>query len=135
VNHAEFILAFEECSYPRADWVHASHIRVAWIYCSKHDVVTALKNARDGIKAYNASVGGSPDLYHETITTFYIRTVNHRLSSQNGFTWEQFMTENPDLMNWWPSLIEQYYTKELLYSGAARQKFVLPDRQSLEFQI
>ncbi|MBX9766632.1 MAG: hypothetical protein K2X47_05115 [Bdellovibrionales bacterium] len=131
----DFIRAFEDGSFPRAEWVHASHIRVAWIYCGRYSLDVAIKKARDGIRAYNASVGGSPDLYHETITVFYVGMVSYRLAICKALSWDQFATVHSDLMNWWPPLILDYYSREFLYSKSARERFQAPDLKPLPFSI
>lgn len=135
MTHLEFIHAFESCTFPREEWTHTAHIRMAWIYCSQYAVDVALKKAREGIKAYNASVGADPALYHETITTFYILMVQHRANLKIGLSWEEFVEANKDLLSWWPSVIENFYTKELLYSRKAREGFVPPDLSPLPSTI
>jgi hypothetical protein len=40
--------------------------------------------------------------------------------------WEEFATANPDLLCWKPSVLEKYYSSDVLKSDLARQVFVMP---------
>ena len=42
--------------------------------------------------------------------------------------WEQFEAANPDLLVWKPSILERYYSRELLASDLAKRTFLMPDR-------
>jgi len=39
-----------------------------------------------------------------------------------------FAEANPDLLSWKPSVLDRYYSKELLASDLARRTFLMPDR-------
>jgi hypothetical protein len=43
-------------------------------------------------------------------------------------TWEQFASNNSDLLTWTDSILKQYYRDETLSSDLARKIFLLPDK-------
>jgi hypothetical protein len=50
----------------------------------------------------------------------------HRTASDN---FEAFATENPDLLAWKPSILDQYYDPATLDSDLARRTFLMPIRR------
>ena len=43
-------------------------------------------------------------------------------------TFEAFADANPDVLAWKPSILDRYYSRELLISDVARKTFLMPDR-------
>ena len=76
-----------------------------------------------------ATAHGKPNLYHETITWFYVLLINERME-RNGQkqSWKDFSETNADLLNWKDSILKSYYNDETLRSEVARQTFVFPDK-------
>ena len=66
-------------------------------------------------------------LYHETITWAFLLIVAERLAREPAETWDAFAADNADLLSWQPSILDRYYSKELLGSALARATFVMPD--------
>jgi hypothetical protein len=123
----EFLAAFERCNLTRADWTHAAHVRVGWLYLSKGDSFDGvLAKVREGIKRFNLNVLDKPDGYHETITYAFLRLIFAR--RQSGPCSEDFLTfrsKHSDLFC--SKSLEKHYSKALLDSPRARLEFVLPD--------
>ena len=69
-----------------------------------------------------------PQLYHETITWAYLLLIGERIARHRVATWEAFAEQHSDLLTWKPSVLDRYYTTELLWSDLARKTFVMPDR-------
>ena len=42
--------------------------------------------------------------------------------------WTDFVSQNPDLLTWRPSVLDRYYRPDTLQSERARRSFLLPDR-------
>jgi len=119
---------FENGTISREDWRHAEHLVVALFYLSKYDFETAYKKMRGGI--FNLLEAFKVDFtkempYHETLTVFWMKTV------------EDFKNSKPDLtiIEVCEELIEKYdkdyplrfYSRELLFSDKARDCFVKGD--------
>ena len=67
----DLLRQFEDCSLPFDQWVHRAHVRVAYLYLTRHPFEFAVEKMRSGIRAYNAAhhVPDEPNRgYHETMT-------------------------------------------------------------------
>jgi hypothetical protein len=125
----ELIAAFEAGRVPEGGFHHVEHVRVAWNYLTEHPLATGLALFAAGLKRF-AAAQGHPALYHETVTTAFVLLINERLDRARPGAWEGFAAAHPDLLAWKPSLLDRYYTPELLWSDRAKQTFVMPDRLS-----
>ena len=121
---------------PREDWTHEAHLAAStWIVRDRADIVPE-QEMRSIISAYNEAVGGVNDDsqgYHETITQVYIAGVKAHLA-EVGLAMPLFKTVNALLLSerGRRDLPLRFYSKELLFSVAARRGFVEPDRASLD---
>ena len=100
----------------------------------RRDVVPE-QEMRSIISAYNEAVGGVNDdsqRYHETITQVYIAGVKAHLA-EVGLAIPLHEAVNALLLSerGRRDLPLRFYSKELLFSVAARRGFVEPDRASL----
>ena len=118
---------FEQCQLPPGEFHHDTHIRLAWTYLNRHSLPEALIKIREGIKAF-AECHNVPDLYHETITFAYAILINERIASRPGLSWTEFQRSNSALFDWKPSILNQYYSEELLNSPSAKSCLVMPNR-------
>ena len=130
----ELVRTFEDATVSRDDWKHAEHLIVALHYLSKHNIEMATEKMRSGIfKLLTEGFGVdlSKDMpYHETLTVFWMRTVADFNTSKNG-------DSLPDKAR---ELVERYdkdyplrfYSREFLFSDAARSAFVEPDLKPID---
>src|SRR4051794_11311697 len=123
----DFLAAFESCRLPRADWTHAAHVRLAWLYLTRLPFGEALDRVRAGIRRYNASVGS--DGYHDTVTVAFVVLIRSRLPAAGDFP--AFRARNPDLFDREANLLGRHYAPATLGSAAAKRGFVRPDRAAL----
>ena len=120
---------------PRVEWTHEAHLGACtWIVRDRRDVVPE-QEMRSIISAYNEAVGGVNDDsqgYHETITQVYIAGVKAHLA-EVGLAIPLHEAVNALLLSerGRRDLPLRFYSKELLFSVAARRGFVEPDRASL----
>ena len=127
VNDRELVAAVEGCMLAGADFHHADHVRLAWIYLRELPVIEGLERFTTTLKRF-AAHHGAAGKYHETITWAYLLLIHERMQRDEGSDWEAFRAANADLFAWQPSILERYYTTRTLASSAARASFVLPDR-------
>lgn len=120
------IEAFENATLEPGGFDHEAHILVAWHYLQQRSLLDAITRFTRAIKRLTRKLGVSAK-YHETITWFYLIKIAERLKASPGAEWTAFKSANPDLFAWNPSLIEKYYSKDLLSSDTARHMFVFPD--------
>jgi hypothetical protein len=127
MTDAELVAAFETTSLPKEHFSHREHVRVAWYFVRTYGLPDAFSRFAEALKRF-ATAKGAPQLYHETITWAYLLLIRERLAHATDESWETFAAANPELLDWKPSLLDRYYTPELLWSTRARASFVMPDR-------
>ena len=128
LDDREFLAAFEGGSLPEGCFHHRDHVRLAWIYLRSLPPAQALSRFSEGLRRFAARFGKS-GLYHETITWAYLILIRERMErGGTAQSWEEFASDNPDLLAWKPSILDAYYREETLRSDLARRVFVLPDR-------
>lgn len=120
--------AFENGTISEADWHHAEHLTVALFYLSNHDFETALTKMRDGIFNFLSTLGvdlTKENPYHETLTVFWMRTVDEFRHSKNGCSMVEIcngLTEKFD-----KDYPLHFYSRERLFSDDARARFLEGD--------
>ena len=140
MTHNEFLAAFESATLARTDWTHEAHVRMAWLYLTRHPVTDALEKARAGIRKLNLAFNPEdrcrpadpehPPGYNDTVTVAFVRVIAGRLGA--GESYEAFCEpHNPDLFDRSLSAVRKHYTKKLLFSAKARKAFVEPNREPL----
>ena len=125
----EFLERFEACRLPEPEWTHVAHIRVAWVCLGLWPASEALGRIRSGILRYNTRVLGRPAMYHETVTEAYTRLIADR--RRPGESWDTFAMRIDDLMDRKSPVLLRYYSRERLFSDAARATFVAADLDEL----
>ena len=126
------IEAFENATIQRDDWGHAEHLIVANYYLSENDFDRALEKMRGGI--FNLLRAFKIDLtkempYHETLTVFWLKTVeDFRKNAESSANIEicRALIENFD-----KDYPLKFYSRETLFSDAARKNFIDYDLISL----
>lgn len=127
----KFLRAFEATRIAPAEFHHREHIRAAWAVLCHYPLEEALRRYRAALQRV-AARAGKPGIYHETITWAYLLLIHERLTAQSSggggdsLQFTEFAARNPDLLTWRPSILDAYYSKEVLSSERARQSFVLP---------
>ena len=126
---SELFEKFVDTTLPADQFHHHQHVQVAWLFVRKYGMPAALGEFSAAIKRF-ADAKGATGLYHETITWAFLLLIAEREARHPSDTWEAFAAENADLLSWKPSILERYYSGELLKSDLARRTFVMPDRCS-----
>jgi hypothetical protein len=120
---------------PRDAWTHEAHLAACcWLLRDRPDVAIE-RELPAIISAYNIASGGVNDDsqgYHETITQVYIAGVKAHLREERGYM-PLYAVVNRLLLSNRGSrdLPLRFYSKEQLFSVAARRTFVAPDRAGL----
>lgn len=118
------------CALPKSEWTHEAHISTcAWLVLERPDILPE-RDLPHLIRRYNESVGGvnsDSEGYHETITQVSIRGVRAALARSEGRALVErvnALLEGPEGRRDWPL---NFYSRELLFSTAARLGWVEPD--------
>jgi len=124
---ARLLDRFLDTSLPAGEFHHQQHVHIAWLFVRRHGLPNALSEFSTAIKRF-ADAKGATGLYHETITWAFLLLIAERQARRPAQSWEQFEAANPDLLVWKPSILERYYSPDVLKSNLARTSFVFPDR-------
>jgi hypothetical protein len=127
---AELVRLFESCDLPGVRWTHRAHLAVATTYLLCYPLPEATDRARTHIRRYNESRGNHTG-YHETITVLFLRLVARELAAAAPVELAGFVN---DLAGRFPTdWLLGYYSRDRLWSDAARAGFVDPDVKPLDF--
>ena len=127
----EFITALE--NFTLDNWDHRTHLRLAWVYLTRHGRREGMKKIFASIKSFiDNSPRARKTTFHETMTYFWTHMVHYAIEAtknpSNDF--KGFLLMNPQLAN--GGLFLDYFTKDLmLMKMESRQKVVLPDIKPL----
>lgn len=120
--------SFENATISRGDWGHAEHLILAHHYLSKNDFDTALTKMRAGIfnllRAFEVDLSKETP-YHETMTVFWMRTVEDFRQSKSSQSVVDICNELIEKFD--KDYPLKFYTRERLFSAEARKNFIEAD--------
>lgn len=127
----EFQRRFEACETLPAEFDHAAHIRLAYVYLCEHSVDVAATRMKSALLAFLVHLGVGQTKYHETVTRAWIMAVDHFMSQSRKASPSaaDFTRANRVLLD--SKIMLTHYSAELLFSPGARQAFLPPDIQSI----
>lgn len=129
---AALVDAFETATIAASEFSHVAHIAVALSYLAQMSPEAALERMRQKIQAF-AAHHGADRLYHETLTTFWMRLLDHLMQVYNVDLplWQRINIIVERWGNRQP--MDAHYSPEAIQSARARQGWVPPDRLPLPF--
>ena len=116
---------------PYENWTHRAHIAVALYYLQHMSLEEATQKLRTDIRAYNEAKGDGMG-YNETITVVFMKKIYAEL--QQAESKSSLLDELERLLeictiDW----LYRYYSPALIWSEQARQDWVAPDINPLDF--
>lgn len=120
--------SFENGTIPRTEWNHAGHLTAALFYLWNDDFETALEKMRHNLLHHLKAIGVdfSKEMpYHETLTIFWMRTVEDFKNSKNGFSIVEIANELIEKFD--KDYPLRFYSRETLFSDKARACFIESD--------
>ena len=133
MNDQEFLAAFENTTLPMKEWTHRAHVRVAYLYASRHDLETAINTMRSKIKAYNQATDTPEAIdrgYHETMTVAFMRLIHASIFQSGPYESSgEFCAAHPELMT--KLVLKTFYSSERIMTWEAKRNFVEPDLNQL----
>jgi hypothetical protein len=102
---------------------HRQHVKFAWSAVRELGPERAEALISDEIERFAAQ--HAPGRYDQTMTSFWVRLVAHTLEVEEAETFEEHLARFPILLD--KRAASMHYSDELLWSGAARARFVAPD--------
>jgi hypothetical protein len=132
---AAFIGQFEACRLSKQQWTHQAHLTAGFWYLWQFEPAEALESIRRNIRRHNESVG-TPNTdtsgYHESITRLYLFAIDRHIRAHQDQSFEaslRALLESELGSSAWPLT---YYSRERLFSVAARRGWLDPDLQPME---
>ena len=128
---AALVEAFETATIPPSDFTHAAHVAVAVSYVANLPLPEAQARMREMLLHFTAV--NQVDLYHETLTTFWMRLLDHVNSTYEP---ERPLWERVNLIvaRWGTSApVKAHYSAALIQSQAAKESWQAPDLLPLPF--
>src|SRR5215831_10430758 len=114
---------FERCLLAKDEFHHRDHLAVAVAYLYACDLPSAMNRMRASLQRF-AAHHGVAGLYHETITRFWLQQAEQRLDRSRCLC-ESVHKMQRDLGD--KGLLSQYYSKQVLDSCEARERWIEPD--------
>lgn len=127
------VRGFESCATAPSQFHHLEHLTVALWYLMDATETEALARLRANLLRFLAHHGVGANVYHETVTLFWLKRVRGFLSETNGERPLAAIANELIRACGDTRLIDAYFSKERLESEAARQGWVEPDVQPLDF--
>jgi hypothetical protein len=122
-----FRAAFEACHITPAEFDHRSHIRLAYAYLVDAGPAGAARLLRAGLLTFLQHHRLDTGKFHETLTRAWTAAVWHFMRRTPPCpSAEVFIERNPALLD--ARIMLTHYSSDLLFSPAARARFVAPDR-------
>ena len=124
---------------PREEWTHEAHLASClWLLRERHDIDLP-RELPAIIAGYNESLGGrntDTEGYHETITQAYIRLAGGWLAANDrGQTLAELVNALLRSAVGHRDLLLSYYSRDRLFSVAARKAWVEPDLAAFPSQL
>ncbi len=122
---------FESCTTGKDAFSHGDHLVVAVWYLRQGSEAKALASIREGLLRFLNHHGIGADVYHETITRFWVVMVQRRLKELEA-SLSLVELANAVIDSFTKSrLVSEYYSEELLKSPEAKSGWVEPDLKAL----
>jgi hypothetical protein len=129
----EVVRRFESCELPPSDFNHRAHLTVALYYLLRASDAEALERLRRGLGRYVRAQGINPNLYHETLSVFWLKRVRAFIMRAGaGHALAALANELPESCGG-SRLVYDYYSKELIDAETSRREWSEPDLKPLDF--
>lgn len=124
-----------ERTLPKPEWTHAAHFAAA-LWLLRRRGAAAMIDMPPLIRAYNeasGTVNSDTSGYHETMTLASLRVAAAWLAARPHRALHSVLRELLDSPYGRSDWLLQYFSKDLLFSSAARRTWVDPDLRPLPF--
>ncbi|MGI9054543.1 MAG: hypothetical protein ACR2F2_01940 [Pyrinomonadaceae bacterium] len=125
----KIIESFENGTIARENWRHADHLLVANYYLSANDFDAAYNKMREGIfnllRSFEIDLSKEMEGYHETLTVFWLKTVDDFRKTKNGCPVVEICNELTEKFD--KNYPLKFYSRERLFSDEARAEFIEAD--------
>lgn len=116
---------FEQGHVAPAQFDHAAHVRLAYVYLAESTVEAAIHQMRKALLGFLQHHAIDPSKFHETLTQAWILAVRHFMDRGPSSNAADFVARYPDLLD--GRIMLTHYSSSALFSADARKTFVEPD--------
>src|SRR5438105_14541731 len=113
MSDSELARAFERHAMANADFHHASHLRVAWVYLRECASLTAATDRMAAELRMFAAAAGKADRYHYTLTAFWMAALACAGGRMTAATADEVLKAHPSLLD--KELPLAFYSRERLF--------------------
>jgi len=132
MDESDFLPALSEVLRLAPDFGHRQHVHLAWRYLRSAEPSQAEAQMRSAIQ-HLAAAHGTPEKYHETLTTTWTRLIAAHVRSSDAETFEDFIEANSMLLD--KRVPGHFFTEATLTSDLARREWVEPDLRALPLTV
>jgi N-formylglutamate deformylase len=127
----EFLRAFFGLTLPSSEFRHRDHLRLAWLAVKRHGGDVAEEVVAAGISRFAQHNSHGP-LYHDTMTRFWVRLVDHAVSARPEIVdFDEFLAAYPLLLD--KNTPMRHWSQEAMFAPDARVAWREPDLVALPF--
>jgi hypothetical protein len=94
----EIVEAFEQGTLVPAAFTHREHVRVAWIYLTRHGRAAAEQRMLAGLRAF-AARAGKPEKFDGPLTRAWVAAIAEATASCGATTFADLVRARPDLLD------------------------------------
>ena len=129
-----FLAAFEQARLPKHEWTHAAHVAMAAVFLRRYGNAV-LTPTRTAIQRFNASVGGQPTAYNETLTILWLAIVAEALEATPCATDLAAATHAVSLFGGDKKLPTTYYSYDITKVVETRTTWTAPDHKPIKISF
>ena len=122
----EFENSFKNCTLNPEIFSHEAHLRLAWIHITKDGEEAAIQNICSQLIKFVEFVGAKSK-YNQTLTIAAIKAVHHFIKKSRSYTFQDFISEFPQLKYNFKDLMNTHYKVDIFKSEIAKKEFLEPD--------
>ena len=121
-----FIGRFEAGAVPSEEWTHQAHIAMATVFLARYRD-SVLPHTRAALRNHLLSRGRPVNLYHETLTIFWLAVIADATQRHKGLPQHEIVQRNCAAFGRESKLHERYYSFDVFNSEEAHARWMPPD--------
>lgn len=132
------VTEFNNRSLSKSDWNHNAHVIIAIWHNLNSPFPQAIKLVRDKIKRYNEYVGTAnteDSGYHETLTILWMTLSKNYILEFPNKNFKDLTNQFLNTIESKKDIVFHYYSKEVLFSKAARKRWVDGDLNQVNLNL
>lgn len=119
---------FETLSLPEGSFHHREHVRLTWIYLTGEPADEVATRLLRSILVLATHLG-VPEKFHYTLTIAWVRIIEAARRAHPDLPFDALAAACPSLLD--KDAPMAYYTRDLLFSGDAKESWVEPNLKPL----